>query len=49
MLIGDEDAPMVVSTHTERELIAEDRTKEFVGFSVLPVALLLLLLALTLG
>ncbi|MDT0304500.1 GIDE domain-containing protein [Streptomonospora wellingtoniae] len=49
VLVGGEDDPMIVSTHNEQELIREDRSKEVLGYTVLPVALVLLALTLLLG
>ncbi|KIH99372.1 hypothetical protein LP52_07650 [Streptomonospora alba] len=49
VLMGGEDEPMTISTHTEQELIREDRGKEVLGFTALPVTLVLLVFALLLG
>ncbi|GAA4897497.1 GIDE domain-containing protein [Streptomonospora salina] len=49
VLMGSEEEPLTISTHTEQELIREDRSKEVVGFTALPVALVLLVFALLLG
>ncbi|QBI52178.1 GIDE domain-containing protein [Streptomonospora litoralis] len=49
VLVGREETPMTISTHSEQELIREDRSKEALGFTVLPVAVVLLVLALLLG
>ncbi|MFD0776303.1 hypothetical protein ACFQZ2_20410 [Streptomonospora algeriensis] len=49
VLMGGEEEPITLSTHTEQELIRADRSKEVVGFTALPVALVLLVFALLLG
>ncbi|MUL43316.1 hypothetical protein FZ103_19450 [Streptomonospora sp. PA3] len=49
VLMGGEDEPMTISTHSEQELIREDRSKEVLGYTALPVALVLLAFALLLG
>lgn len=49
VLVGGEDEPMTISTRSEQELIRADRSKEALGFTVLPVTAALLVLALLIG